>query len=195
MATTLKHKVTLRKKIAEEPTSDVNGGSHKNGNQKVKCIVTLSVIVVVLAAIAAFILLLNGRSGNGNDSVTIVQDSIEVISNSTMDEMDTNDVPAMPEASTEDTIASESISLNQEDASIEEISATESVRETADVVSSIETPNEVPASVLSGSLEDKARQVIRGNFGNGAERRKRLGSEYTEIQNKVNEMYREELVR
>jgi len=49
-------------------------------------------------------------------------------------------------------------------------------------------PNKV---VPNGSLDDKARQVIRGNFGNGAERRQKLGDEYVAIQNRVNEMYRE----
>ena len=31
--------------------------------------------------------------------------------------------------------------------------------------------------------------VIRGDFGNGEERKNKLGSEYTVIQNRVNEMY------
>lgn len=42
---------------------------------------------------------------------------------------------------------------------------------------------------LNGSLEDKARSVIQGKFGNGAERKRILGIDYFEIQSKVNEMY------
>jgi hypothetical protein len=43
---------------------------------------------------------------------------------------------------------------------------------------------------VSGSIEEKAKRVIRGDFGNGAERINNLGSEYNAIQSKVNEMYR-----
>lgn len=46
----------------------------------------------------------------------------------------------------------------------------------------------VPA--ISGSLEQKAKHVIRGDFGNGQVRKDKLGDEYAEIQSKVNEMYR-----
>lgn len=45
-------------------------------------------------------------------------------------------------------------------------------------------------SVPEGTLEQKAKQVIRGNFGNGADRKRALGSEYNAIQGKVNDMYR-----
>ncbi|MBM3454677.1 MAG: hypothetical protein FJX80_05970 [Bacteroidetes bacterium] len=41
---------------------------------------------------------------------------------------------------------------------------------------------------LEGTLEEKARLVIKGAFGNGAERRSALGSQYDEIQAKVNEL-------
>jgi flagellar biosynthesis/type III secretory pathway M-ring protein FliF/YscJ len=43
---------------------------------------------------------------------------------------------------------------------------------------------------LQGSIEEKAKQVIRGDFGNGAERINKLGSEYNAVQSKVNELYR-----
>lgn len=43
---------------------------------------------------------------------------------------------------------------------------------------------------LQGTIEEKARQVISGAFGNGADRKNALGSEYAAIQAKVNEIYR-----
>ena len=46
---------------------------------------------------------------------------------------------------------------------------------------------------LQGSIEEKARQVISGAFGNGADRKNALGNEYAAIQEKVNEMYRTEI--
>jgi hypothetical protein len=48
-----------------------------------------------------------------------------------------------------------------------------------------------PAPALpQGTLEEKAKKVIRGDFGNGVDRKQSLGSEYVTIQQKVNEMYR-----
>jgi cytoskeletal protein RodZ len=54
------------------------------------------------------------------------------------------------------------------------------------------TTSNVPVATLpQGNLEEKAKRVIRGDFGNGTERKQNLGSEYSAIQQKVNEMYRE----
>ena len=55
-------------------------------------------------------------------------------------------------------------------------------------------PTSATSAPVSGDVEENARRVIRGAFGNGQERRDKLGSSYSEIQNKVNEMYRQGLV-
>jgi cytoskeletal protein RodZ len=65
-----------------------------------------------------------------------------------------------------------------------------------------DAPNTAPSNkgsqsstvAVSGSVEDKAKQVIRGDFGNGKERKLALGAEYDAIQAKVNEMYRSGLI-
>lgn len=49
--------------------------------------------------------------------------------------------------------------------------------------------------ILSGTLEEMAMDVIRGNYGNGEVRKQKLGDQYSEIQSKVNEMYRNGLVK
>lgn len=46
------------------------------------------------------------------------------------------------------------------------------------------------AVAVQGSVEEKAKQVIRGDFGNGTDRKQALGAEYAAIQAKVNEMYK-----
>lgn len=51
------------------------------------------------------------------------------------------------------------------------------------------------ATIPSGTLEEKAKDVIRGNYGNGEVRKQKLGDQYAEIQGKVNEMYRNGLVK
>ena len=50
------------------------------------------------------------------------------------------------------------------------------------------------ATLSDTYIEEKAKLVIRGDFGNGAERKRRLGAEYKAIQKKVNEMYAKGLV-
>lgn len=41
---------------------------------------------------------------------------------------------------------------------------------------------------LTGDIEQDAKAVIRGEFGNGADRKSALGNRYQEIQSKVNEI-------
>ena len=55
-------------------------------------------------------------------------------------------------------------------------------------------PSSATSASVSGDVEENARRVIRGDFGNGQERKDKLGSSYSEIQGKVNEMYRQGLV-
>ncbi len=55
-----------------------------------------------------------------------------------------------------------------------------------------ETPVDEPFTVTApvGTIEEKAKQVISGDFGNGANRKRALGKDYAEIQAKINEIYR-----
>lgn len=55
------------------------------------------------------------------------------------------------------------------------------------------TTPKVPATI-NGDVEENARRVIRGDFGNGQTRKDKLGASYSEIQGRVNEMYRQGLV-
>lgn len=50
--------------------------------------------------------------------------------------------------------------------------------------------NTAPAVSASGAVEEVAKEVIRGKYGNGDVRKRYLGDRYTEIQSKVNEMYK-----
>lgn len=49
-------------------------------------------------------------------------------------------------------------------------------------------------ATINGDVEENARRVIRGEFGNGQTRKDKLGTSYSEIQGRVNEMYRQGLV-
>lgn len=58
-------------------------------------------------------------------------------------------------------------------------------------------PNNAPVSrnvtvtKANGTVEEEAWRTIRGNYGNGTARKEALGSRYEEIQEKVNDFYRE----
>lgn len=56
------------------------------------------------------------------------------------------------------------------------------------------TSTAMASATVSGDVEENAHRVIRGDFGNGQIRKNRLGSSYSEIQGRVNEMYRQGLV-
>lgn len=53
------------------------------------------------------------------------------------------------------------------------------------------TSRSVSPTTANGSVEEEAWRTIRGDYGNGADRKEALGSRYDEIQAKVNEFYRE----
>lgn len=57
------------------------------------------------------------------------------------------------------------------------------------------SPSENSDNNVDGDVETNARRVIRGDFGNGQVRKDRLGGLYSEIQSRVNEIYRQGLVR
>ncbi len=52
------------------------------------------------------------------------------------------------------------------------------------------TPSHHTSGTLTGDVEEDAKAVIRGEFGNGDERKAALGDSYTKIQNRVNEIYK-----
>ena len=49
-------------------------------------------------------------------------------------------------------------------------------------------PSHYTSGTLTGDVEEDAKAVIRGEFGNGADRGAALGNRYNEIQSKVNEI-------
>ena len=51
------------------------------------------------------------------------------------------------------------------------------------------------APSVRSDVEAEALKVIRGDYGVGKERKDKLGAKYAEIQGKVNEMYRQGLVK
>lgn len=78
----------------------------------------------------------------------------------------------------------------------EPVDSTTIVEEVTNVGSVTESGNDNGNNTITGVVavsEDVVKEavsVIRGNYGNNPDRRRRLGDRYQDIQNKVNEMYR-----
>lgn len=236
----IKHKVTLKTKVAQEetpeaiespkvtlkrkqpeapvvaepkqkPISPTPQLGKKSNTGKVIC-------VLVAAAIIAGIFFINNKEGEGgNDS-----NPTEAIAQNTKDQNEGNDTPTAEnsneDASTESKGGSEApVAKNTDKSPANTTSSANHAKATDNLVAEQPTKQN-PATIaepaqskpaatqttkpsssstsapVSGDVEENARRVIRGDFGNGLERRDKLGTSYSEIQGKVNEMYRQGLV-
>lgn len=93
----------------------------------------------------------------------------------------------------EDSISLKLVETTPVNTEVENVKSVNSLPETSRVNDNNATKNELVK--VSEDIEKEALSVIRGNYGNNPERRRLLKDRYQEIQNKVNEMYRNGLVR
>lgn len=236
----IKHKVTLKTKVAQEETPEAIESPKVTLKRKQpeapvvaepkqkpisptpqlgKKSNTGKVIgVLVAAAIIAGIFFINNKEGEGgNDS-----NPTEAIAQNTKDQNEGNDTPTAEnsneDASTESKGGSEApVAKNTDKSPANTTSSANHTKATDNLVAEQPTKQN-PATIaepaqskpaatqttkpsssstsapVSGDVEENARRVIRGDFGNGLERRDKLGTSYSEIQGKVNEMYRQGLV-
>lgn len=236
----IKHKVTLKTKVAQEETPEAIESPKDTLKRKQpeapvvaepkqkpisptpqlgKKSNTGKVIgVLVAAAIIAGIFFINNKEGEGgNDS-----NPTEAIAQNTKDQNEGNDTPTAEnsneDASTESKGGSEApVAKNTDKSPANTTSSANHAKATDNLVAEQPTKQN-PATIaepaqskpaatqttkpsssstsapVSGDVEENARRVIRGDFGNGLERRDKLGTSYSEIQGKVNEMYRQGLV-
>lgn len=236
----IKHKVTLKTKVAQEETPEAIESPKVTLKRKQpeapvvaepkqkpisptpqlgKKSNTGKVIgVLVAAAIIAGIFFINNKEGEGgNDS-----NPTEAIAQNTKDQNEGNDTPTAEnsneDASTESKGGSEApVAKNTDQSPANTTSSANHAKATDNLVAEQPTKQN-PATIaepaqskpaatqttkpsssstsapVSGDVEENARRVIRGDFGNGLERRDKLGTSYSEIQGKVNEMYRQGLV-
>ena len=236
----IKHKVTLKTKVAQEETPEAIESPKVTLKRKQpeapvvaepkqtsisptpqlgKKSNTGKVIgVLVAAAIIAGIFFINNKEGEGgNDS-----NPTEAIAQNTKDQNEGNDTPTAEnsneDASTESKGGSEApVAKNTDKSPANTTSSANHAKATDNLVAEQPTKQN-PATIaepaqskpaatqttkpsssstsapVSGDVEENARRVIRGVFGNGLERRDKLGTSYSEIQGKVNEMYRQGLV-
>lgn len=243
----IKHKVTLKTKVAQEETPEAIVSSKVTIKRKLpeapivaepkqdpaptpkpeKKSNTGKVIggFVAAAAIIAgiFFFINNKESKNGNNNT-----QTEAIAQNTENQDKGNDAPTAENSNKDASAESKGVPANGSEAPVAENTGespappTSSVnpakandnqvaeqpakRNPATIAEPAKTAQSKPAATqitkpfpatsapVSGDVETNARRVIRGDFGNGQERRDKLGPSYSEIQGKVNEMYRQGFV-
>lgn len=175
------------------------------GNGKAWIWILLAVIAVVLIVW----LMPKGCSGEKQDDGTAVglPDSVEVVevveSGSEEDSVNLSDVDGVegntPSAvseetssqavqSTESTNSTETTSTSAQTAAPATTSASD---KTSVATNTSNSGTSTSSAVVSGDVEEEALKVIRGVYGDGQERKNRLGAKYQEIQNRVNQLKRQ----
>ncbi len=184
----LKRKVTIKTKHAEEKTKVSNQQVVENGNESKSSKKWLWAVIAVLVVVACVIGFMQLNPSTGSDETG----GTEPVPADTAVTEKTDSGQTAPIASDADTA---STSNEESAAEAENAKANDATSAKAEeTVSPSQAPSQVSESTTSsrstGSVEDEARQVIRGIYGNGYVRKQNLGNRYAEIQGKVNEMYR-----
>lgn len=179
----LKRKVTLKTKNSSiEENEEPIGQNPTPANSRKKLIVGLAALIVVV--IAGFVLFGNNQSTGKSDAIVV--DSL------TKDSVQKDSTIADTLKKENSSVVSNEESNNKEtEDKKDEMQSKASVPVDTNVKSQQESNAE---SSSMDSVEAKAKQVIRGIYGNGSVRKQKLGNDYAEIQGKVNEMYRNGLV-
>lgn len=200
----LKKKVTLKTKVAETATQNQQTTQQPNpsGSGKGKKLGVLIVLAVI--AVVAFFLLKPDNSGNDvsvsspatpeivaqNADNAQKQEAEQPVSESTPNE---ESAPVVVEDKSNIEASDNNENKPATVSGQEENAQTTTVVKTQTKEATSKAPQKEEA-IPAGTIEEKAILVIRGDFGNGEERKMKLGTEYSAIQNKVNEMYAKGLV-
>lgn len=216
-------KVTLKQKQPEtsvaaeqetkNPEADTSGSPQKPGKNSNTGKIIGGIVVAAAVIIGVYFLGTKDIDNSGEDEGGTSTEIVAQNNDNTADESASNsavtgnNVPE--EASTEN--ASEGATTAESSVNVENAQDTPSANE--GVSSSVQTeskkaedssvaaptisnaPSISSSAPISGDVEENARRVIRGDFGNGQARKDKLGASYSEIQGKVNEMYRQGLVK
>ena len=184
----LKRKVTLKEKKVTNP----DGANPDTQKSKIWLWV---IIGLVVTAIVAAIVLLNPNSdkqGIKGEELTIEQteqqhSDAEVAVTGVDDDADVaSETPTTTDESTSGNVENDEVApANRTAQSKPQQPATEPASPKSSSMSTASNAG------LTGDVEKDALNAIRGDFGNGQVRKEALGDRYAEIQNRINEIYKE----
>lgn len=172
----LKRKVTLKRK-------DEHAGAPVPRKSKWWLWLLLLVVIVIMAVLSIKNCSSEGNEPKVEETTTTEQQTFKKETQSTNKESSTFGLE-------ESTVSNETASSSSVEKPI--TPKTDSKPASVPIAENTATSQLITTSKpsLQGSLDEKAKQVIRGYFGNGDERKQKLGNEYATIQQRVNEMYR-----
>lgn len=177
------------------------GGSHQKSSWPK---IVIPIVVVAIIAVVAFLVWPKGDKTNeeqivqntatgvqstdtqGNTTATNNADDNSVENENQTAEQTADEVPAPAEEVSKTTEAVETTPAVAQPAVNNSTPKPSSQPKPANNT----TPSRHTSGALTGDVEEDAKAVIRGEFGNGDERKAALGDSYTKIQNRVNEIYK-----
>ena len=169
-----KEEVPVADTSIEKPDSLIDGSTEENtctSNNRGKLIAVIVVVLAILALVA-YRSCGSGQEKESEPTNTIVSDSTEKEKPDTASNVKKAIAPE-PEQE------QNNVGENTDAASATPTNSDESTKQTT-----------APVSTSNSSVEEKAMQVWDGVYGNGTERKSKLGSDYKAVQKRVNEMYR-----
>lgn len=169
-----KEEVPVADTSIEKPDSLIDGSTEENtytSNNRGKLIAVIVVVLAILALVA-YRSCGSGQEKESEPTNTIVSDSTEKEKPDTASNVKKATVP-------EGEQEQNNVGENTDAASATPTNSDESTKQTT-----------APVSTSNSSVEEKAMQVWDGVYGNGTERKSKLGSDYKAVQKRVNEMYR-----
>lgn len=184
------------------PTTPISDQKSKTGK-----IIGGIVAAVLIGGICFFGIRNNGSEVNSKTTSEQVSQAEETTKSEALDDTNTNGKSVTTNAETAKPSEAEKATASAEDGNVSTTAKVDDNK--ADRHSANETPSAQPAkpslskqttttqeasATINGDVEENARRVIRGDFGNGQIRKDKLGTSYSEIQGRVNEMYRQGLV-
>jgi hypothetical protein len=178
-------KFNLTKEGAPTVTgTPIVGGNGKNGGSKKGIFILIAIVVVGIAAWLLF--------SKSPETVSAPEVTAVPIDSTSIKPQVTADSIALANAD-EAQVSSNEVATSEADPNTP-VQTQKASDKVVDGNQKAENSSQDATSQVStlpqGTIEEKAKQVIRGDFGNGIERKNALGSEYKEIQKKVNEMLR-----
>lgn len=166
--------------VTETP---IVGGNGKNGGSKKGIFILIAIVVVGIAAWLLF--------SKSPETVSAPEVTTVPVDSTSIKPQDTADSIALANADEAQVSSNEVATTEAAPTPVQAQKALDKV-----VVGNQKAENSSQdattqvSTLPQGTIEEKAKQVIRGDFGNGIERKKALGDEYKEIQKRVNELYR-----
>ena len=193
------------------PTSTPDGEAGKSGNSKIYGGIA-SAVVACLLGYGAYSYYNSSDEKTDDTTTEVVEGTTDTSNKGDSKEQNNDQAVETPETESADAGSSadgeETASPVQEETSPEASSpktepkqnvpakSTEPAKATNQSTKTVQpTIPIIQPATHSGTLEEKAKEVIRGKYGNGEVRKQKLGDQYAEIQSKVNEMYRNGLVK